>query len=80
MSAAKKLRCLTKVVTQNAAESFTALKFSISVADNLRGIDESVVESLVVALFVIQPPDTRPTILTVARFGIPGTRCLAAKF
>ena len=41
------------VVPKNAAESFAALNLAIRVADILLGIDELVVETLVVALFVI---------------------------
>ena len=44
---------MTEIVTKNAAESFPASKLSIPVADILRGIDELIVESLMVALFVI---------------------------
>ncbi len=44
---------MTEVVPKNAAESFAALNLAIRVADILPGIDESIVEALVVALFVI---------------------------
>ena len=47
------LRSSSVVVPKHAAESFTALNLAIRVADILRGIDELIVEALVVALFVI---------------------------
>ena len=47
------LRSSAVVVPKHAAESFTALYLAIRVADILRGIDELIVEALVVALLVI---------------------------
>ena len=44
---------MTIVVSKHATESFAALNLAIRMADILPGIDESIVETLVVALFVI---------------------------
>jgi hypothetical protein len=45
---ANRIGSRTVGTAKNAAESFTALNWSIPVADNLRGIDELIVEALMV--------------------------------
>jgi hypothetical protein len=71
---------LTIVITKHAAESLAALDLTGGEADFFARIDQSVVEALVIAFFVIEVRNTLPPNTKSAKCTIPGTRSSAAKF
>ena len=75
----KRSRSDAMIETQHPAEAMNTFKRAESRVATI-WLDQTVVEPLVISLFVIQPHNTRPTELNFAKSSIPGTHYLAARF